>query len=336
MLFARLTLRVLYSTIAGNHVAGYSGDGGLATTAQLNKPSAIVCDENGNLYITDGENSVIRKINSSGIITTIAGNGTRGYSGDGGPTLSAELDLVNFMGIAIDKAGNLFISHPNKNVVRKVSATGIITTIAGNGSPGYFGDGGLATAAQLDQPAGLTVDKTGNVYIATSSSSVIRKVNISGIISTVAGTGSPGYSGDGGLATTAQLGFLSPLGLGVDVCDNIYVADYSNFVIRQIATSGIITTIAGNHTNGVSGNGGLPTSAQLWFPTGVAADMIGNIYIIDTYNNSIRKITPAVPAIIAQPQSVSICGSSNASFSIQANAVLGYKWQSIREQVGMI
>ena len=318
----------IISTIAGNNIAGYSGDGGAATAAQLNRPTAIVCDDQGNLYITDSENSVIRKVDASGIISTIAGNGTRGYSGDGGAALSAQLDLTFSLGITVDAAGNLYLTQPDQHLVRKINSLGIITTVAGNGTPGYSGDGGPATSAQLNKPIAVLIDDAGNVYISNANAQVIRKINALGIISTFAGTGSIGYSGDGGPALSAQFSVNSPMGMVKDACGNIYVADYQNSVIRKINPAGIIETIVGNGTNGIGGNGGPALSAELWFPIGMAVDPQGNIYILDVNNNNIRKVSnPVTSSITLQPQDVNLCNIGNTSFTINANNASGYLWQ---------
>ena len=215
----------IITTIAGNGIAGYSGDGGLATNAELNNPYGVAVDSNGNIYIADTNNNRIRKVNSTtGIITTIAGNGTAGYSGDGGLATNAELYYP--YGVAVDSNGNIYIADTYNNRIRKVnSTTGIITTIAGNGTAGYSGDGGPATNAQLNYPYGVAVDSSGNIYIADTDNNRIRKVNsTTGIITTIAGNGNPGYSGDGGPATNAEL--YDPSGVAVDSNGNIYIADY--------------------------------------------------------------------------------------------------------------
>jgi sugar lactone lactonase YvrE len=282
----------IITTVAGNGGIGHSGDGGLATAAQINYPDGVAIDAAGNIYITEG-NTRIRKVNSStGIITTVAGNGTGGYSGDGGLATAAKLYALY---VAVDASGNIYISSDYGYRVRKVnSSTGIITTVAGNGTSGYSGDGGLATAAVLGSVTGVSVDAVGNIYI--SDYNIIRKVNSStGIITTVAGNGTSGYSGDGGLATAAQLN--RPYGVAVDASGNIYFADHNFLVdccdiIRKVNSStGIITTVAGNGTAGYSGDGGLATAAQLNGPYGVAMDASGNIYIGDSDNYRIRKVT---------------------------------------------
>jgi sugar lactone lactonase YvrE len=276
----------IITTVAGNGTVGYSGDGGAATAAQLFYPAGITIDISGNLYIADWRNNRIRKVNTSGIISTVAGTGTAGYSGDGGAATAAQVN--NPIGVTIDSTGNIYIADRDNRRIRKVNTSGIISTVAGTGTAGYSGDGGAATAAQLNNPTGVSIDSTGNIYIADLINNRIRKVNTSGIISTVAGTGTAGYSGDGGAATAAML--YNPYQITVDSNDNIYIADTYNNRIRKVDTSGIISTVAGNGTQGHSGDGGDPTGAQLNTPRGVTVDSSGNICIADTNNNRIRKV----------------------------------------------
>jgi len=279
----------IITTIAGTGVAGYSGDGGAATSAKLNQPTKPAVDAAGNTYVVDNANNVIRKINSSGIITTIVGTGVAGYSGDGGLATNARINYP--WGIALDASGNLYIAEGFNNVIRKVDAfTNIITTIAGGGpsESGYSGDGGPATAAKLNFCTSIAVDASGNIYFTDDGNNVIRKIDTGGIISTIAGNGTAGYSGDGGPAASAVLSF--PTGLNVDITGNLYLADYTNHVIRKIDVFGIINTIAGNGTVGFSGDGGLATSAQLNTPYDAIADTAGNIFITDAFNNRIRII----------------------------------------------
>ena len=226
---ARSQTNGIITTVAGDGPQGDSGDGGQATSAQLSNPSGVAVDAAGNLYIADSGNHRIRKVAANGIITTVAGNGSYGYSGDGGRATSAQLAAP--WGVAVDAAGNLYIADTNNGVIRKVAASGIITTVAGNGSHGYSGDGGPATSAQLNSPSGVAVDAAGNLYIADYGNYRIRKVATNGIITTVAGN-YYGYSGDGGPATSAQLTF--PWGLTVDATGNLYVADLSNNAIRLL------------------------------------------------------------------------------------------------------
>ncbi len=284
----------IVTRIAGNSRSGYSGDGGPATSAQLNAPVAIAVDGAGNLFVADRGNNRIRKISPSGIITTVAGNGTLGFSGDGGPATSAQFGYLQ--GLAVDGAGNLFIADSGNNRVRKVSPSGIIATVAGNGSLGFSGDGGPATSAQLNNPWGVAVDGAGNLYIADSGNQRVRKVSPGGIITTVVGNGARGgLSGDGGPATSAQVSYLQ--GLAVNGAGNLFIVDPANRRVRKVSTDGIIITVAGNGTDafvsGFSGDGGPATSAQLNRPNSVAVDAAGNLFIGDSGNNRVRKVSPS-------------------------------------------
>jgi hypothetical protein len=223
------------------------------------------------------------------VITTCAGDGIFGCCLDNGPADSAE--LRNPSGIAIDIYGNLFIADFGNNRVRKVGVSGIITTIAGSLFSGYAGDGGMATDARLYDPAGVAVDHYGNVFISEYGNNVIRKIDPSGVISTYAGNGIIGYSGNGGNATNAS--FHKPRGICVDTAGNLFIADPQNNVIRKIYTAGIITTVAGNNIGGFSGDGGPATIAQLNGPFDVAADAAGNLFIADWNNFRVRKVTTA-------------------------------------------
>jgi uncharacterized protein (TIGR03437 family) len=275
------------TTVAGNGTVGHSGDGGLATGAQLNFPAAVAVDAAGNVYIADDDNQRIRKVSASGTIITVAGGGQG--AGDGGAATSAA--LVNPDGVAVDASGNLYIADDGSYRVRKVSAAGIITTAAGDGSFSFSGDGGPAVAAQFDGPWGVAVDAGGNLFIADTDGDRIRMVSPEGIVTTVAGDGSSGFSGDGEPATSAQLS--RPQGVAVDAGGNLYVADTGNSRIRKVSASGTITTVAGAGSSGFSGDGGPATSAQLDGPQGLAVDQGGNLYIADTANHRIRKVTPS-------------------------------------------
>jgi sugar lactone lactonase YvrE len=278
----------LISTVAGNGNYGYSGDGGPATSAQINTPFGIAVDAAGNLFIADSGNGRIRKVTPDGLISTVAGDGTAGYSGDGGPATSAQFwDLI---GVAVDAAGNLFIADQMNARIRKVTPGGLISTVAGNGTYGYSGDGGPATSAQLSDPQGVAVDTAGNLFIADGGNGRIRKVTLAGIISTVAGNGTYGYSGDGGPATSAQ--FYGLIGIAVDAAGNLFIADTYNACIRKVTPDGLISTVAGDGNPGFQGDGGPATSARFWWPYGIAVDTVGNLFIADTGNARIRKVTP--------------------------------------------
>ena len=283
----------IINTVAGSGDYGfmtgsYGGDGGQATAALMNNPSGVVYDAAGNLYVTDSRNARIRKITPSGIITTIAGTGTVGYSGDGGAATAAEFSFPE--SITMDASGNIYVIDRYAPCVRKISTAGVVTTIAGNGTFGFAGDGGPATAALLDNPMNVTVDAAGNVYICDWINARVRKINTSGIITTIAGNGSPAWSGDGGPATAAG---MRPTSLLITTAGEILVCDGSNNRLRKIDASGIITTIAGTGVGGYSGDGGPATAATLRNPAFLLYDPAGNLLVCDENNQVIRKIDPS-------------------------------------------
>jgi sugar lactone lactonase YvrE len=284
----KVTSNGVIQTVAGIGIQGFSGDGGPATSAALHLPTDVALDTTGNLFIADSGNARIRKVTPGGIISTVAGNGTPGYSGEGGQATSAQ--LYGPAGVATDAAGNLFIADYLNQRVFKVTPGNVISTIAGNGTQGFNGDGGSATAAQLNEPWGIAVDAAGNLFIADLANNRIRKVTTNGVIGTVAGIGVPGFSGDGGQATLAQL--YRPVGVAVDGAGNLFIADSGNNCIRMVTPGGIISTVAGTTMPGFGGDGGAATLAQLYNPTKVVLDSVGNLFISDMDNNSIRRVTP--------------------------------------------
>ncbi len=275
-------------TVAGTSSRGFFGDGGPATSARLAFPWGVAVDSADNLYIADSANNRIRKVNGSGTITTVAGTGVAGFSGDAGPATSAELNDPG--DVAVDTAGNLYIADFRNHRVRKVNGSGTITTVAGNGVQGFSGDGGPATAAKLDRPSGVGLDSAGNLYIADSGKSRVRKVNGSGKINTVAGNGVQGFSGDGGPATKAKLNF--PVDVAADGSGNLFISDSGNSRIRKVNGSGRISTVVGaTNVGAFSGDGGPATKARLSNPSGkLAVDNHGNLYIADHGNNRVRKV----------------------------------------------
>ena len=275
------------STIVGNGTQGYGGDGGLATACKLYQPTGVAVDRSGNIYIADYGNNRIRVVNASGIINTFAGNGSQGYSGDGGAAISCELYSPRC--VAVDSLGNVFIGDTKNNRVRIVNTSGIINSFAGNGLGGVGGNGGPATLAQITEPLGVAIDRTGNVYITDPTGNVVREVNTSGNISTVARDRAGGYTGDSVTATSTEL--FAPKGIAVDKSGDIYIADQFNNRIRKVSTSGIITTIAGNGSGNYSGDGGPATAAEISNPDGIAVDDSGNIYISTVGDSRIRKIS---------------------------------------------
>ncbi len=296
------TVRKITSSGTINKVAGkflgfnvinptnFSGDGGPATAAHMNVPWSAVADASGHLYISDRGNNVIRRVHgTNGTITTIAGKVIeQGSSGDNGPAVQALLNQVQ--GMAIDASGNLYIADTQNHTIRKISASGDITTIAGMaGQPGYTGDGGTATAAKLSEPAGVAADATGNVYF-TDNSSVVRMIAINGKISTIAGTGIIGYSGDGGRPTDAML--ASPKGIVIAKDGSLVVSDSGNNRIRRISPERTsIETIAGTGSGQTNGDGGLAVNANINNPQGLAVDSNGNIYVAESGSSRIRIIT---------------------------------------------
>jgi uncharacterized protein (TIGR03437 family) len=252
-------------------------------------------------------------------INTVAGNGTPGFSGDYGPATSAQLHGP--FGVAVDSAGNLYISDSGNNVVRKV-ANSVITTVAGNPTnptSGYSGNGGPPTTAQLDAPYGVAVDSAGNLYIADSSNNVVREV-ANGVINTVAGNGTLGYTGDHGAATSAELD--TPDGVAVDSTGNLYIADFTNSVIRKVS-NGVITTFAGNNTYAYGGDGNSATNAELFQPVGVAVDSAGNVYIADTYNSRIRKVSNGIITTVAGDGTSGYNGDGNPPTAFELNGPTG-------------
>ena len=330
-------------TVAGNGTRGYSGDGGPAINAELAYPAGVAVDGLGNLFIVDELNNVIRKVGTDGIITTVAGNGTFGYFGDGGQATNAQFRFDNRFdlgadfpsgydppGLAVDSSGNLFIADQINFRIRKVGTGGIITTVAGNGASAYSGDGGAAIFASLGLATGVAVDGMGNLFIAEQGDNRIRKIGTNGIITTVAGNGTNGFSGDGGAATNAEL--YGPTGLAVDGLGNLFIADSNNGRIREVRTNGIISTVAGNGACCDSGDSGAATNAALAYPTAVGLDGFGNLFIVQGFNDSVREVdtngvittvagngTPgsfgagiaATNAGLSLPQGVTLDGSGN-------------------------
>ena len=393
----------IITTVAGSASYGFSGDGGAATNARLVFPTGVAFDTSGNLHIADWYNNRIRKVDSNGIITTVAGNGSANYAGDGGAATNASFN--GSTRVACDANVNLYIADQYNNRIRKVNTNGIITTVVGNGTQTYAGDGGPALTSSLYSPCGITFDASGNLYIADEGNNCIRKVDTTGIITTVAGTGTNGYSGDGGAAITASLAtpdgvscdafgnlyiadtgnsrirkvdthgtitsmpvgtVYSPQGVACDAFGELYFEDYGNSRIRKVGTNGIITIVAGNGTRGFSGDGGAATNASLIDATGLAFDASGNLFIADFQNFRVREVhfagyptftltnvnainagnytvvitspygsvtssvvTLSIPAyIISQPQPRTAPVGGSATFSVTAGgtAPLNYQW----------
>ena len=389
----KVTPAGVLSVVAGNGAPGFSGDGGTATAATLNDPRGVAVDAKGNLYIVDGNNARVRKVDPSGIITTFAGSGSPNsynFGGDGGPATQASLS--DPAGLAVDRAGNVYIADGLNNRVRKVDTAGTITSVAGNGQSQFSGDGGPATSAGLAQPTGLAFDADGNLYIADTGNQRVRMVDAGGTITTIAGGGGQGclqqgsaigdvfmlprqlvidgkgnvlvadqwcnavrkitqdgtistvagslqgFSGDGGPAISASLYF--PWGVALDSNGNVYIGDTLNQRIRKVDAGGIITTFAGSGLTNFSGDGGLATSAGLDYPYAVALDQAGNLYVADSNNNRVRKVTgagtistfagtgtagysgdggPATQAELDSPEGVAVDSAGNVYIADQNN-----------------
>ena len=297
--------------VAGNGTPGFSGDNGPAAGAQLNNPTGVAVDSAGNLYIADYNNSRVRKV-ANGVITTVAGNGTPGFSGDGGPAANAQLRFP--AAVALDSAGNLYIADLGNSRVRKVS-NGAITTVAGNGTFGFSGDNGPATAAQLSSPAGVAMDSAGNLYIADYGNNRIREVS-NGTITTIAGNGNviqTGNHGDGGPATSAN--FFQPTGLAVDGAGTLYVSDSNDNSVRVIK-NGVIATLAGGGQS--LGDGGPAADCQLAQPEGLATNSAGGLYIADSVDNRIRLLSPSGPglSITLTHAGSFVQGQSSATYAV--------------------
>ena len=288
-----------FSIVAGDGTRGYGGDGALATSAKLSGPIAAVVDSSGNLYIAEYLGNRIRKVAANGIITTFAGTGIAGFSGDGGPATSAKIYAP--LDLLADQSGNVLFIDGGNNRIRKIAPGGTISTFAGTGRRAYGGDGGPALAADMF-PSAFTFGPDGGIYFTDNAfrlsapSPRIRKIGTDSIVSTVAGNGTRGFSGDGGPATAAE--FSTADGIAVDASGTVYFSDFAGCRIRKVATSGIITTFAGDGACGLAGDGGDATQARVSNPIGMAVEADGTLYITDYGNRRIRKIAVPLPPAI--------------------------------------
>ncbi len=293
----------IISTVAGNGLSGSGGDGGPATAASFLHPSKVVVDAVGNMYISDNMGSVVRKVNTSGEISTFAGTGVFGTSVLSGPATA--VPLAKPAGMAFDAAGNLFIA--DQSMVRKVSTSGYLTTVAGSYSiSAITGDGYPATNTAFGTITDVAVDAGGNIYICGNTDMKVRKVNTSGIVSTVAGNGYAGSLGDGGPATDARLNY--PRSIALDASGNLLILERMGNYLRKVNTSGVISTIGGTGIYGWTGDGIPATNANFNYPTGLAVDATGNIYIADQQNNRVRMINSS--GIITTVAGQGSCGYS--------------------------
>lgn len=299
--------------LAGASPAGGHSFDQSAASALLDAPIGVTVAKDGTIYFAEQGTHLVRKITTSGGLVTVAGtfnNFTGGYSGDGGPATSAALNRP--FGIALDSKGNIYVSELNNNRIRRVDLNGNISTYAGNGTAGFSGDGGPATSAELNVPDQIVFDASDNLYIADQSNGRVRKVTAGGVISTIAGIGkSGGPAGDGGPASAANI--PNPVGLAFDGSGNLYVSEPNWEVVRRIGTDGNIATVAGNALFGYSGDGGLAPAAALNYPTGLAVDSAGNLYISDTDNNRIREVLTAGPSLSVSAPGLNLTATAGSA-----------------------
>lgn len=291
------------TTVAGTGIAGRLGDGGAATLAQLNASTAVAPLSDGSLLIADFKNNRIRKVSSTGAISTVAGTGTAGGAGDGGPATAAQLAAP--VGVAPLPAGGFLIADSANNRIRMVSSAGVITTVAGTGATGAQGDGGAATGARLNGPTDVQPTADGGFLVADYKNNRIRKVSSSGVVTTVAGTGTAGFGGDGGAATAARL--LSPVSVAPLSDGGFLVADSGNNRIRKVSSAGVITTVAGTGAAGFWGDGGAATAAAFNVPTDVQPTAGGGFLVADMFNNRVR-------AVAANGTITTVAGTGAAAF----------------------
>jgi uncharacterized protein (TIGR03437 family) len=311
--------------VAGNSRAGFAGDGGPAVQAQLNTPQGLALDKSGNLYIADSGNNRVRMVTPGGLISTFAGNGTVSPGGtpnaygDGGAATDAQLHLP--MGVAVDSSGKVYIADTSDNTIRIVTTDGLINRFAGDSFAGFFADGQAATTAEVHSPSDVAVDSSGNVYIADTGNARVRKVTTDGLINTIAGSNTIGSSGDNAAATSAAL--TAPMSIALDSSGNLYIVDNGVSRVRKVDGKGNITTIAGNGTAGFAGDGGDPTKAALNFPSGIAVDGSGNLYVADLLNLRLRKIAGGNITTVAGNGLLSYSGDGGPAAAAQLNGPQG-------------
>ena len=307
-------------TIAGTGSAGYGGDGGPATAAQLSVPVNVSATPDGGYLIVEQGTNHIRRVDAAGTITTVAGNGINGSGGDGGPATSASINAPN--AAVMTASGDILIADSNNNKIRKVSPDGTITTVAGTGAAGFGGDGGPATAALLSFPADVAVTADGGYLIADNDNNRIRKVSAAGTITTVAGTGVAGFSGDAGPATAATIN--DPAGVAAEPDGSFAIDDLNNNRVRFVSAAGTISTIAGTGAAGFGGDGGPGTLAALNQPARVAVSATGEVYVADRVNNRVRRIaTDGTITTVAGVGSASFSGDGGAATAAEINGPFG-------------
>lgn len=291
----RVDPKGVITTVAGAGRSGSLGDALPALAARLFAPSALSLDAAGGLFIADPAVSRVRRLSAAAMLFNVAGTGVAGFNGDG---VAASAQLNQPAGVVAAPDGRVFIADTGNHRIRVLSLSGTLSTVAGRGLRGYAGDGGRALDALLDSPAGLALDRHGNLYIADRWNHAIRKLDASGTIVTVAGRGLPGFSGDGGPATQARLNH--PTAVAVDAQGNLYIADTENHRIRKVGPDGIIRTIAGDGIPGFEGDGGPAHQARLRLPSAIAVDPQGNVYVADRNNHRVRVLIPALEPLPVQ------------------------------------
>src|SRR6185436_15315895 len=292
-LIRRIDTNGTITTVAGNGLIGYSGDGGPAINASFNSPDSVAVDATGNLYIADTFNHRIRRVTPQGIVTTVAGSEFGGaLLGDNGPANRASLNQPR--GIAVDGGSNLYIADSGNNAIRKVTPAGVITSVA---------------AGTLKTPVEVLVDAAGSIYICDLGNNRVRKVTAAGVMTTLAGNGQAGYSGDGGPAAAAALN--NPAGIGLDSAGNLYIADTLNNRIRVVDAAQNISTFAGNGVRGFAGDGDLATLATLGAPEGVWPVASGAVFLADTRNQRIRRVLALPPSFDISRTSLTFAASSD-------------------------
>ncbi|MGW7712198.1 NHL domain-containing protein [Streptomyces sp. wa1063] len=308
------------STVAGTGVAGFAGDNDAASSAQLKNPYGIAVDSTGTLYFSDLSNHRVRKITTDGKISTVAGTGAAGYAGDGGSAATAQLNCPRE--VAVDRTGTVYVADSANNRIRKITADGKISTVAGTGAAGSGGDNGRAASAQLNKPYGVAVDSTGALYIAEFGGHRIRRVAADGKITTFAGTGAAGSAGDGGPAGSAQLN--APYAVAVDRDDAVYIADSVNHRVRRVAGDGKISTVAGTGTAGFAGDDGPATAAKLNKPYGIVVDTTGTLYISEYGNHRVRRVAgDGKISTVAGTGAAGFAGDDGPATAAKLNGPLG-------------
>ena len=306
------------TNFAGTGRRGHMGDGGPAAQSLLSNPAGLAVDTVSNLYVADTGNNRLRRIAPDGTITTVAGTGDGGFGGDGGPATEALLNAPS--GVAVDSNGNLYVADTGNNRLRRISADGTITTVAGASERGFRGDGGPAIEALLNAPSGVATGANGTVYVADTGNNRVRAVDADGMIATIAGTGWWGDSGDGGPAVNALL--RAPSAVALDAAGHLYIAETYSHKVRRVSVHGEIRTIAGTGQKGDGVDGQPGTAVSLAHPRGIAVASAGNLFVADSTNHKVRMLTPSTEVLVP-------LGTSRVALVVTAGGVLSYQGQPV-------